>query len=465
MINTLPDEVLLEIFDMCRKKHNASVYGIVWRWLELVHVCRRWRYLIFGSPRGLDLQLLCTHGTPVRESLDIWPPLPIVIQYHHDKSFTPYDASNLLAALENPVRIHKVDLFLTGTRLAEVATVMQQPLPALTHLTVQWVDKTPPPLPNGFLGGSSPCLQRIYLDGILYPALPALLLSTSDLVDLTLINIPLRGYISPESIVACLATLPRLKSFLVEYFSATSHIVPTRLPPVTRSLLPTLTFFGFQGDSEYLEDLVSRIDSPRLNRLSIFYLIRPPGIQFTQLFKFIDRSEDPGLSVIKHADILFSPESVKLETYPCPGRSLDSRCVTILIDCHQIETQVFHISQVFSQPSTMLSRVVHLKLIRYQNGADVNPNEGEWLYLFRQLSTVRTLHVNLAFVKYIARALKQASGEVALEVLPVVDLIFLDGLSMWYIKNFIFSRRYFGLPVTVVNTQAEFDERVKSYFD
>ena len=128
-INMLPDDVLLEIFDTCRKKHNVF-FGPLWRWHWLVHVCERWRQVIFGSPRTLDLQILYFHGTPVRKSLDIWPPFPIAIQYCSFSTFT-HDADNLFAALENRGRIRQVDLYLTGLQLGEVATVMQQPFLAL----------------------------------------------------------------------------------------------------------------------------------------------------------------------------------------------------------------------------------------------------------------------------------------------------------------------------------------------
>ncbi|KAH9963476.1 hypothetical protein BGW80DRAFT_1351168, partial [Lactifluus volemus] len=36
-----------------------------WEWHRLAHVCRRWRHIIFDSPRSLNLQLFCTYGTPV----------------------------------------------------------------------------------------------------------------------------------------------------------------------------------------------------------------------------------------------------------------------------------------------------------------------------------------------------------------------------------------------------------------
>ena len=465
-INILPDQVLLEIFDARRRMHDGPIYGSVWGWLELVHVCQRWRRLIFGSPRGLDVQILCTHGTPVMESLDIWPPLPIAIHYHYDKSFTPYDANNLLAALDNPDRLRRVDLYLTRAQLAEVVTVMQQPLPALTHLSWRSVDDSTPPLSDSFLGGSTPCLQYLHLDGIVYPALSALLLSARGLVDLSLGNIPETGYIPPESLVACLATLPKLESFDIEYFSVIPHTNRPRPPPVTRFLLPALTSFDFQGHSEYLEALVSWIDSPRLNRLGVDYVnfFSRPDVQFPQLFKFIDRSKDPEFSVIKHADVIFSGHSVDFEAYPCLESSRESTRVVLLIECQQVETQVFHISQVFSQPSTMLSRIVHLKLI--QHAADEEDlHIGEWLHLLRRFSTVRTLHVSRDFSECIALALENASGEMVVEVLPLVDLIFLEGLPASCITNFLKARQLSDLPVTIIDTQAEFNERVKSYFD
>ena len=100
-IDILPDEALLEIFDfyLGETKWTTS-------WHILLHVCRRWRLVIFGSPRCLNLQLVCTHKTPVRRTLDIWPPLPIVLRattaqiwekitsLRHSNTITAYATSN-----------------------------------------------------------------------------------------------------------------------------------------------------------------------------------------------------------------------------------------------------------------------------------------------------------------------------------------------------------------------------------
>src|ERR1700761_3838148 len=56
-IDMLHDVALLEIFEF-------YVYGN-WTeaWYTLVHVCRKWRNIVLGSPRRLDLQLFCRART------------------------------------------------------------------------------------------------------------------------------------------------------------------------------------------------------------------------------------------------------------------------------------------------------------------------------------------------------------------------------------------------------------------
>jgi hypothetical protein len=72
-INTLPDVALLEIFDFFTDEIRGE------EWHTLVHVCQKWRNVAFGSPRRLRLILCCKATTPVKETLDVWPPLPIAV--------------------------------------------------------------------------------------------------------------------------------------------------------------------------------------------------------------------------------------------------------------------------------------------------------------------------------------------------------------------------------------------------
>ena len=64
-IDVLQDDVLLEVFDSYRKL-VIQIDGM-WNWQPLLHVCRRWRYLVLESPRRLDLQIKCGRSTPTRK--------------------------------------------------------------------------------------------------------------------------------------------------------------------------------------------------------------------------------------------------------------------------------------------------------------------------------------------------------------------------------------------------------------
>jgi hypothetical protein len=69
----LPDDALLELFDLC-VVGARSIQG-----QSLAHVCRRWRIVVFGSPNRLNLRLICTQKTPARDTLNVWPPFPLLI--------------------------------------------------------------------------------------------------------------------------------------------------------------------------------------------------------------------------------------------------------------------------------------------------------------------------------------------------------------------------------------------------
>ena len=234
-IGALPDDVLLEIFDFyCRDddiplwRFRPRIVGLnleLWReqWNRLVHVCQRWRSLVFASPVRLDLCLRCTDKTPVREMLDFWPSLPIEILV-----LQPHSVGNIIAILEHCDRVRNIGIFdLTIPQLERLAPVMQEPFPALTSLGLQLEagETLTPALPNMFLGGSAPRLQTLFFSGIPFPGLPSLLLSATDLSDLSLKGIPHTGYISPEAMVTCLSALTRLTRLTI-------HFEPLHLPPI-----------------------------------------------------------------------------------------------------------------------------------------------------------------------------------------------------------------------------------------
>ena len=102
-IDILPDDALLAIFLLCKDVPS----DLSW-WQPLVHVCRRWRHVIFASPQHLNLTLVCTARTPTWKLLDIWPPIPIALHFTpgcggYDRDLR--DNAAITATLKRPDRI------------------------------------------------------------------------------------------------------------------------------------------------------------------------------------------------------------------------------------------------------------------------------------------------------------------------------------------------------------------------
>ena len=461
-IRVLPDDVLLEMF--CFYQQNRPR-----EWHVLVHVCRGWRQVVFASPIRLDLRIMCTSTTPVRKNLGIWPALPIFVEYESDGNdfHKVSNEDNIVYALEQNDRVCGVTLdYITGSDLEKISTVMQAAFPVLTSLHISSSEDPgiAPALPVEFMEGSAPRLRSIYLSGIPFPALPTLLLNTSDLVNLCLINIPRTGYISPEAMVVGLSALPRLRNFRFGFRSATPRPDRIHPPPVTRTVLPALTEFDFKGASEYVEDLVARIDAPQLVNIYISYLNQLVDFQVPQLAMFIDRSVGPKLNPFMYALVTFHNSLVIFGTHCHPTNSSpDPHHAQTHVNCHGIDWQVSHIAQVVSYFSTTLSNVVHLKLQNGYGFQSEGVDDVEWLPLLHQFPTVRTLHVSNQLAGLVALALEDISLETVAEVLPSLDLICFEGRPASSVEKFIAARQLSGRPVTVtvIETEEEFDESVE----
>ena len=261
---------------------------------------------------------------------------------------------------------------------------------------------------------------------------------------------------------------PRFRSLFIGFRSAPSLPRQITLPPVTRALLPALTYFEFRGASKYLEEFASRIDSPRLTQIYIGCSHRLidscVDFQVAQLFQLLDRSGDPKLALIRRASVDFFPTRVMffMNPHPVGPPVMDMRpesedgTVKGFINCHE-ESQISHVAHMFSQPSALLSDVVHLDLSL--SWANADRQDDEWLHLFRQLSTIRTLFVFGLFPGRIALALNDCSAEMVAEVLPVLSVICIDGQPVSCIEKFIAARQLSGCPVTIVETH----ERLEAY--
>jgi hypothetical protein len=377
----------------------------------------------------------------VKRLLKTWPPLPIAIRYAYVRSRR--ESEETIAAFQHRDRVSEISIHCENSLQWErLTTAMLEPFPALRRLSLVSPHGTVPRLPEAFLGGFAPSLQTISLTNIAFPALPKLLLSATRLVSLCLQIVPITGYISPEALATCLAALSNLKKLRMGFQFSTDE---TSLPLPTRDILPSLTILQFTGASNYLGQLISRIETPRLTALSItFYdLILP----IPQLYQFLSLSKMFKSS--NHAELEFDPSWIDLKLMlPDSFHHLQ-----IL---HESDGQLSSIARIFRELSPLLSHVERLDLpgthpfrSRLQD-MDLT----QWLELCRPFVAVQSLYISKTLMPLIAAALQILTGERATEVLPRLRTLFLEDLQeagsvMQNIVAFVTARQLSDHPVAI----------------
>jgi hypothetical protein len=461
-IDVLPDDLLLEIFDYNDSK-MYPLYGLGYKtkieaWQSLVHVCRRWRNIVFGSPRRLNLQLWCTPRTPARDTLDVWPALPLIVEGNMTSSGT----DNIIAALGQSNRVRQVDLDLAGWQLEEVLAAMQVPFPELTEMRLRLHGETPV-IPDSFLGGSAPRLQHFDLDGIPFPGFPNLLLSATHFVYLELTDIPHSGYISPEAMVALLSMLSSLETLYLEFRSPQPRpdLETRSLSPLKRSILHALDNFRFKGVTEYLEDLVTFIDAPQLNVLNITFF-NQIDFDCPRLAQFINCT--PKLRTHDEVHVFFDYSTASIERR---SRISTSRfrfgSIWIGILCREPDWQLSSIEQVCSSLHP-LSTVEDLN-IEHQYSQLVWKNDAIentlWLDLLLPFTAVKNLYLSRESAPVIAAALQELVGGRISEMLPSLQNIFVEMLEpsgpfRENIAQFVAARQLPGRPIAITDWLRDF---------
>ena len=454
-VDALPDVALLEIFDFYQFEEQIEA------WYALVHVCQKWRKIIFESPRRLNLRLYCRAGTPVRETLDVWPPLPIVVMVHGDEVWNEDD---IVAVLERNDRVCGIDLwpgYVPNSQLERLFATMQQPFPALTRLQLHCEarDEIAPVIPH-FLGGSAPRLQSLILGGIPFPGLPKLLLSAVHLATLELSSIPHSGYFSPKAMVTGLSGLTRLERLAIAFDSPQCRPDANnrRPPPPTRTLLPLLTAFQFKGVGEYLEDLVAQIDAPILNALEITFF-HQLIFDTPQLTQFISRT--PKFNTYDRARVVFSELDVRITLSQTFEETLKLGILS-----NQSEWQLSSLAQVRSSffPQDLLLTVEYLHILEnefWRPDWQEDVENDQWLEILHPFTGVKDLYMSQEFVPRITPALRELVGERVTEVLPALQSVFLEeSLSLGPVEEaigqfgqFVAARQLAGHLITI--TQAD----------
>ncbi len=399
----------------------------------------------------------------MRDRLDVWPALPLLFRYHTSER-TP---DGIIVALKkHSDRVCSIDIDYYGSsQLEEISAPIQKPFPNLIQLKLStWYSTgTEAALSESILGGSAPRLRSLGLNCIPFPSLPKLLLSAPNLAHLSLQNLPDSGYVSPETMANCLSALTGLKSLCLGPPSPRSRPPP----PPTRSILPAITHFDFNGASEYLEDFVVCFDAPRLNCLDITFDGETEQ-DTSRLVQFINRSP----SLMPDEARLYFLES---EVWASLSSQTSRHLFIKVIYCEEEDAQLSFMARFCALSLRFLSTVENLYVYEeiYQDRRwqdDLVPNQ--WLELLSPFNAMKNIFLTENSAERVVRILGESIGGEMTEVLPSLQKLSLERLKSLEsikpvqgdIRQFVASRQLIGQNITV----SSWDEDVwdtKDLFD
>jgi hypothetical protein len=388
----------------------------------------------------------------MKATLDIWPALPVRIA----SFYTNYaDEDDIIGALGNRDRIAGINFRgLTRSKFEKCVALMQQPFPVLSSLHLSVTDTEIAYVSSdAFLGGSAPRLKSVSLTGIRFPALPKLLSSARDLVDLDLGHSSTVD-ISLEAMITFLSVLTRLQSLTVCFGQGTPFFDPTSQSPTssTPTILPALTNLLLRGPYEHLGDFLSRIDTPLLEDGNLEFG-DVPNFDSPQVSQFIHRT---GMFNLRSQFHVYIRKAVSVELSSSIGPKKQFSMAFSGFD-FVLYTEVHLMEQICTRYPPLLSHIERLVLC----GADVKyrylyPLNAPWLEFLQPFAAAKTLQLSeSAIMLGVSRTLGELSEEEATEVLPALHTFLLDrdgedaSEAARLVEPFIGARKHSGHPVVL----------------
>ena len=394
-------------------------------WYNLAHVCQRWRNVILGSASYLGVSLVCTNGTPVADMLAHSPPLPLVIDY--TELISAEDVEEAVLALKQRDRVLRVRFYMPVTNLQKLIATMDEEYPILEYLIIAPLyedTSTVLILPETL---QAPHLRHLILVGFALPIGSRLLTTSVGLVTLGLCMKDPSTYFHPNALLRWLSFMPQLETLAIYFFFPVPNREIerqlTRTPIIT---LPNLCLLWFSGVSAYLEALVHRFTTPRLEKLQIDFF-NQLTFSVPRLVQFMNTTENLRFDTAK---FLFDYERVHVEVYP-PGEAKMKAAFIINVHCWHLDWQVSSVAQIFNLLGHLFSAVEHLtfehKVHIWSSEEHNEVDRTEWRKLLRPFRNVKTLYIGNGLVEQLSRCLDLEDGELPLELLPELQELTYSG--------------------------------------
>ena len=250
--------------------------------------------------------------------------------------------------------------------------------------------------------------------------------------------------------VTCLAVLTRLNQLdLCFRFPRSRADRESRPRPLLNPVvLPALTSYYFKGDSEYLWDIISRIDVPLLCH-TIIESFNQLIFGTPLLHHLISRTEN--YKTPKSANIQFCNGYVRVVIYfplsiPC-GR------IELEISCGPSGWQLPSLAQVWSSALSPLLTLKRLEFFDQRSHWQDDMEIAQWLEPLRPFISVKHLVLSTNLIRLLAPALQVIAEESMTEALPALERLSLRGQQpsgpvKEAIGKFIATRQLFRRPIT-----------------
>jgi hypothetical protein len=280
-------------------------------------------------------------------------------------------------------------------------------------------------------------------------------MSARDLVYLKLSNIPHSGYISPAMMAAHLSSSTRLEVVFLGFHSPLSRPDRERrhLPPLKRTILPVLTSLTFRGTSEYLEDLISGLDVPLLEKVRIRFLNQLiwDTSQLHQFFSCAKQLRSP-----IRAQLEFCRRSAAVQLFLRVGTA-NCLILSLGISCGESDWQLSSLAQMCRSSLPPFLTLERLDIHEDQHWRPHPQDETEnaqWLEVLHSFTAVKTLYLSEPLGRRVAPALQELDRETVNGVLPALQNLFLEGFQpsgdvLEPFKQFVAARQLSGRPVSV----------------
>ena len=356
------------------------------------------------------------------------PPFPLVIDYF-DPDLDLFADEGITLALEHRDRLRRVRIGMPVPIVQKLITAIDEECPVLEYLImVPSADEkiTALILPETF---QAPHLRHLALSGFALPIGCRLLTTAVGLVTLALSAGYPSAYFHPDTLLQWVSFMPHLETLLILFlFPVPNRDVEkqlTQAPIITQVTLPNLRVFEFQGASSYMESVVRRIATPRLEKLTIQFFNQLTFF-IPHLQQFINTAESLRFD---SARFLFSRNGVDVEVYPPNEDEIYS--LTIFVCCWHLDWQVSSVAQIFSSLSQIFSTVEHLTFEHKVHGlSSEEHNEVDrtkWRKLLTSFSNVKTLRIGDGLVQELSRSLRLHDEELPLDLLPELQELTYDG--------------------------------------